>query len=286
MPKKPLLEFFNVSGENVMPSLEEKLWMWGYTIEKTGSVRIPFVQTPRNFCSLESAAQYFSFPNAFFMNSMHSWEKIHENLSFCTDMKQILCALPHGKEETLQGAEKISRLSLEFPNIKGVVLDDFLQVDGHPVTPELLLEIKQRLCSANPALKLAVVMYSDGYHHDVKPFLEPIDIIVLWRWVSTEHFWKAELGPLLHKWKADTGKTLFHGVYLQNYGEYGDDIAPMDMELWKLQWMRLLQHLQNGNLLDGCVLLQNGFVNHPQFRDQVVWLHETLQWFLGTTSRR
>lgn len=41
------VESFYISGKTAMTSLEEKLWMWGYTIEKTGSVRIPFVQTPR-----------------------------------------------------------------------------------------------------------------------------------------------------------------------------------------------------------------------------------------------
>ncbi|OQA82990.1 MAG: hypothetical protein BWY31_02985 [Lentisphaerae bacterium ADurb.Bin242] len=267
-------------------SIKDKFWMWGYTIESVGAVRIPFVQTPQNYCSLETAADYFGFPNVFFMNGMHSWENVEKHLSYLSGQGEIICALPHGADAALDGAEKISRLSLKFPRIKGVVLDDFLQVNGHPTTPELVCELKKRLRSANPALELAVVMYSDGYHKDVRPYLEQIDTIVLWRWVSTEHFWRSELGPLLHKWKADTGKTILHGVYLQNYGEFGDDIAPMEMELWKLQWMRLFQFLRGGNLLDGCVLLQNGFVGHPRFRDQVVWLKESMDWLLGTTSCR
>ena len=38
--------------------------------------------------------------------------------------------------------------------------------------------------------------------------------------------------------------------------------------------------------LDGCVLLQNGWVGNPEFRDHVVWLKDTLEWFCETTTER
>ena len=38
--------------------------------------------------------------------------------------------------------------------------------------------------------------------------------------------------------------------------------------------------------LDGCVLLQNGWVGNPEFRDHAVWLKDTLEWFCETTTER
>lgn len=267
-------------------SWRDKLWMWGYTQEKIG-VSVPFTGSTKSYCSLESAARYFGMNNTVFMNSMHSLERLEENLNYLRDSKQILCGLPHGERNAIAGAEAISRMSLNFPNVRGIVLDDFLQLSGHPTTPELVRAIREKLRSANPALEIYVVMYSDVNHLDVTPYLDLIDGIILWRWVSTEHFWRSEFDPLLHRFKVNTGKKLFHGVYLQNYGEYSSAAHPMDFELWKLQWMRILCSLRDGAaFLNGCVLLQNGWVSNPEFRDHAVWLKDTLDWFCETTSER
>lgn len=59
--------------------------------------------------------------NAVFMNGMHSLERLEENLVFVKDSKQMICGLPHGEANALAGAESISRMSLKFPNMKGVI---------------------------------------------------------------------------------------------------------------------------------------------------------------------
>ncbi|MBQ6596341.1 MAG: hypothetical protein IJH79_02205 [Lentisphaeria bacterium] len=265
-------------------SWRDKLWMWGYTQEEIGTT-VPFTGISKSYCSLESAARYFGMNNTVFMNSMHSLECLEENLAFVKDSKQVICGLPHGEANALAGAETISRMSLKFPNIKGIVLDDFLQLSGHPTTPELVRAIREKLRSANPALEIYVVMYSDINHLDITPYLELIDGIMLWRWVSTEHFWRGEFDSLLHRFKANYGQKLLHGVYLQNYGEYSSSSHPIDFGLWKLQWMKILTSLRGKDaFLDGCVLLQNGWVGNPEFRDHVVWLKDTLDWFCETTT--
>jgi hypothetical protein len=266
--------------------IRNKLWMWGYTQEQIG-VTIPFSGASASHCSLESAADYFGMPNTVFMNSLHTWDRTEENLAFLHSSRKVICALPHGQQAYIEGARKISELSLRFPQITGAVMDDFLQLSGYPTTPEMVREIKKNLCSANPNLELHVVMYSDLNHLPLEPYLESIDAIMLWRWVSSEHFWRTELEMLLHRFKVDYGKKLFHGVYLQNYGEYGDVAAPMNFELWKLQWMRLLKLMRfKHTALEGCILLQNAWVGNPGFRDHVVWLKDTLDWFYQTTSTR
>ena len=266
--------------------MQSKLWMWGYAQETVG-VPIPFTGTTKSYCSLESAADYFRMSNMVFMNSMHSLEHLEENLALLASGKKMICGIPHGAEKSVEGAEKISALSLKFPAISGIVLDDFLQLSGHPTTPELVGRIRDALHSCNPNLELWTVMYSDVNHLDVTPYLPFIDGFMLWRWVSTETFWKAELGMLLHKYKALYGKKVMHGVYLQNYGESGNVRHPMDLELWKLQWTCLLQQLREpSGFLDGVILLQNGWVGDFAFRDQVVWLKETLDWFFTVNTER
>ena len=165
------------------------------------------------------------------------------------------------------------------------MLDDFLQLSGHPTTLEDIAALREILQAAG--LEIYVVMYSDLNHLDITPYLPLIDGIILWRWVSTEHFWKAEFGPLIHRFKANYGKKLLHGIYLQNFGEHSSSFAPLDFDLWKLQWMKVLEALRGRYaFLDGCVLLQNGHVSHPMFRDHVVWLKQTLEWYIGTTTQR
>lgn len=267
-------------------SWHDKFWMWGYTQEKTG-VPVPFTGSTKSYCSLESAANYFGMNNTVFMNSMHSLERFEENLKFLSGSRQILCGLPHGEKNAVEGAEFIGRMAAKYPNIKGIVLDDFLQLSGHPTTPELVRNIREKLRSGRPDLEIYVVMYSDLNHLDIAPYLDLIDGIMLWRWVSTEHFWRAEFGPLLHRFKANYGKKLLHGVYLQNYGEYSSSSHPVDFELWKLQWMKILGSMRGTYaFLDGCVLLQNAWVGNPEFRDHAVWLKDTIEWFCGTTTER
>ncbi|HCG24431.1 MAG TPA: hypothetical protein DE060_09180 [Lentisphaeria bacterium] len=267
-------------------SIRDKFWMWGYTMEH-GGMALPFAPAEASYCSLENAADYFGMPNVIFMNTMHSFDRVEENLAFLKHSGKIICGLPHGEENALFGAERISELSEKFPNIHGIVLDDFLQLSGHSTTPELVRRIREKLHTVNPRLEIYVVMYSDMNHLELSPYLELIDGIILWRWISTEHFWRAEFGPLLHRTKVHYQKKLFHGIYLQNYGEYSSSAHPIDFELWKLQWMRVLTELRSPYaFLDGCVLLQNAWVDNPEFRDHVIWLKETLEWFFHTATER
>ena len=277
-----------------MTKLKDKFWMWGYTQGKIPE-EIPFVRTP-SYCSLETAAQYFGMGNVVFMNGMHNIENINDqHLGYLKNFNRVVCGLPHG-ENTVQGALKVSEMSLQFPNISGAILDDFLQVGGHPMNIERMRDIRNALKSRNPALELYVVYYSDIDHEDLTPYLEYIDVINLWRWVSTEHFWRAESSPYIIRLKRETGKRIIQGVYLQNYGEAGSsNPSPMDMGLWELQWLKIFNMLSHGittlqeghyHILDGCVLLQNGCCGHPAFREQVIWLKNNLDWFLGTNTDR
>lgn len=278
-------------------TMRDKFWVWGYTQQKLG-MPVPFTGNVKSYCSLETALEYLGIPNAFFLNPMHSFEQTQHpivqpeeeiifGLERLSSQKQIISALPHG-EVVLPAAQKIADLSLKFPNIKGIVLDDFLQLSGHPTTPEKVRQLRETLLSVNPNLEIHVVIYSDLNHLDITPYLEFIDSIVLWRWVSTEHFWKSEFSPLVHRFKENYGKKLFHGLYIQNYGEYGSNEHPIDLDLWKLQWTQVLKSLRAAPFcgLDGCVLLQNGWLSDPNFRDHVVWLKQTIDWFLGTTTER
>lgn len=271
-------------------SLRDKFWMWGYTDEHAARIR-PQGDT-KGFCSVERAVSYFGFSNAVFMNTFFSFEKVEEHLLHLKDCKEILCGLPPGIA-SVDGARRISELSLNFPQIKGAVLDDFNQLPGQPEaisrksfpTPELVKQIHNNLLSANSALELHAVQYSDGNHYPIEPYLEYLDGIMMWRWVSTEEFWRSGFFPLIHRLKVTTGKKITHGVYIQNYGEYGEVLHPVDFELWKLQWMKILNIMREGYpFLDGCVLLQNGRLSMPQFRDHAVWLKETLDWFFETTG--
>lgn len=273
-------------------NFRDNFWMWGYTHDKLGA-RLQSQGETRSYCSLETAVSYFDFSNAVFMNTFHGFDEVEGQLPYLGNCKRILCGLPPGMA-SLEGARRISELSLKFPRICGAVLDDFNQLPGQPgmiaqhkfPSPEIIRQVRDNLHSANPSLELHAVQYSDVNHLSLEPYLEYLDGIMMWRWVSTEQFWRGEFFSTLHRLKITTGKIITHGVYIQNYGEYGDIAHPVDFELWKLQWMKILKALRESPFLDGCVLLQNGWLSSPAFRDHVVWLKETLDWFFETTSCR
>ena len=82
----------------------------------------------------------------------------------------------------IEEAELLSRLSLQFPNVTAGFIDDttcmFEYGDYGTQVPE---QITAALHSANPALKLWIVVYVSQLDNDYwQPFLRFVDVISLW----------------------------------------------------------------------------------------------------------
>jgi hypothetical protein len=181
-------------------------------------------------------AEYFGLDNVNFMFHRNN----HLNLSKVSDYGQVVAEISkwkwveiepdwekHGwgyanhrdsRPETIrEEAEKLSRVSLDFPNITGAIVDDASGMFGFDnYSSEWPERIGGALRSANPDLKLWMVVYThelDLEHWQL--FLPYVDIINLWVWeyqnlptLEDEVARCAEIFP---------GKEIIVGSYIRDY---------------------------------------------------------------------
>ncbi len=263
-------------------------WIWGYVMKEVPE-RLPFMNQA-TYCSLETAASYFGADNVVFMNSAHGIDNLSDELlHWVGGSRQIICALSHGAYA--ESAAKVSEFSLRYPNITGAIIDDFLDYGGPScnMTPEEMREVHEALKSRNPALKLWVVRYSRHPIDEIEPFLDYIDGINWWIWVSTEHYWRYQY-PLDLKALGKYKKPILQGVFLNNYGE--GLTQPLSLPLMELQMTKITDAMRNQALwyghteTVGCVLLQNGWMGKESHRAETMWLKSYIDWHIGTTTVR
>ncbi len=170
-------------------------------------------------------------------------------------------------ESVEREATLVSRLSVQFPNLTGAIHDDMRGlVKRENCTPEQYAGIYEALKSANPALKLWSVVYTHELQPEEWAGFEPfMDVINLWVWEvkNLPHLDEGiarcrELFP---------GKPLNLGCYLRDY----PTVAPVPMDLLKLQWETLLRHLEAGTV-DGYSILAAVLIEGQQ--EQAEWVRD------------
>lgn len=153
-------------------------------------------------------------------------------------------------------AELVSRLSLDYPNIAGVFHDDMLGlVRREGMTPEQYLSVYSAAKSANPELKLWIVVYTHELEAaewaDFEPFM---DVCNLWIWHSEEVVDQDEGIAQCRERFPDT--PLVMGCYLRDYTKR----APVALDLVKAQWDSVLRNLEAGTL-DGFSILSANLID-------------------------
>ena len=271
----------------LMQTLRDKAWIWGYMINGAVPGNVPFAPNDRSACSLETAADYMDVPNVIFMNSNHDMKTLTpEYLKPLANCKQIVCGLQHGAYA--ETAKKVSQLSKIYPNIKGGLIDDFLDYHGpsKSMTVEETRAVYEALKSENPDLRLAVVQYTwqDPAQDQaiLRPYLPYIDIINLWTWVPDPYEWNAKLNNYIEQMTARTGKPVLLGLYLHDFGGTG---GPMPMDMLELQMKKAMGWAKCGRI-EGFVMIHSGYFDDENHRPQIQWTKEYLNWAFKTYSSR
>jgi hypothetical protein len=267
--------------------MNNKLWVWGYTMpEVPGFIEYVNAQT---YCSLETAADYLGADNVVYMNSMHDINYLNEDLfKYIADKKQILCALP--RRNFIDSAKKMKEFAKKHPNIIGVVIDDFTVPGSHDqiINVDELKQVHSILKQDNPDFKIYVIRYAHNDIDELAPYMEWIDGINFWVWISTEHYWRYQYPQDIAK-LCLYKKPILQGVFLQNYGEPKtskyEEADPTSLDMLKLQLPKIISRVRSG-ALEGCVVLNNGWFSFETHRENVQWIREYLQWYLGTTTMR
>jgi len=124
-------------------------------------------------------------------------------------------------DTVIEEAANLSRASLDCPNVTGALIDDTFGMFDYPsYGPDTPRQIMEALHSANPALKLWLVIYTRELDPEKwAPFVPYMDIVNLW-------VWKAEDLPRLDEHVARCrelfpGKEIVVGSYLRDYDSAG-----------------------------------------------------------------
>lgn len=164
-------------------------------------------------------------------------------------------------------AELTSRLSLKYPNITGAFHDDMLGLARREgMTAEQYGEVYAAVKSANPALKLWVVVYT----HELEApewadFAQFVDIVNLWVWNATE-LPRQEEG-IARCQEVFPGKPIMMGAYLRDYPTVG----PVPMDMVEVQWESILRNCANGDL-SGYSILSGNLIDGQL--EQASWIRD------------
>ena len=229
------------------PISSENLWLWGGPTPEWGGSMQPE--------TLMRTAPTFSAENGVYVYGATSDEMLarHAGMKKLLAMVTNTCRAPGQQPETdAECAEKLSRLSLKFPNIKGGMMDDMTaQLDD--VTPEKLEQVaavRKNLKMHNPDLELYGVVYCHELGKKNYTELHPLlDGVNLWFW-NQEELLEIEKYVTLCR-ENFPGKKILMGLFLHDYGTADAGALP-ELLLHQLSWAR---HYLTEGKINGLVIL-------------------------------
>jgi hypothetical protein len=270
-----------------------KIWMWGYTIEKFPSL-VPSVEYP-TWCSLETGARYMFADNLVPMNSTFDPAVLDDQTfwSRLKDAKELMMPLSHvpldniGVKWDLQylaTARKIAEMSLKDKRITSVIIDDFRDLVGptRDMKAEELAEIYRAMKAINPELKLHLVRYTWQNQDELEDVRDYFDVISYWNMTVGTEYWANDYIRDVQMIAKRFKKPVFSGIYMHNYANCNGcaEGGPMPIETYKAMLPNAFHALRKG-FIDGLVLLQPGWFSREDHREGVCYLKNYIEHYLG-----
>lgn len=152
-------------------------------------------------------------------------------------------------EVAIAEAERLGRLSVDFPNVTGAFIDDTTCMFAYGnYRAQVPAQIRAALHSAGPRLKLWIVVYVSQLDQDYwQPFVPFVDVISLWMGVDdipqlAEHVERCrDVFP---------GKQVSVGSYIRDYRA----LRALPLERIALQY-ETMYRLWRAGRIDGCNIL-------------------------------
>jgi len=267
-----------VCGDKTPVSLGDVGWVW------EGVAFDPGVQP--TIYGVGEGARYFGLKRACFM--FHRTNEVA--LQKLRSLDQVVCditkwefremrseegrvgfthSLSGDPSVTLSEAENLSRLSRDFPNVAGAIIDDFGGlIKNRGYSPQRLAQIHSALKRDNDNLNLWTVVYAHELDPQFwAPYLPHLDVANLW-------VWKAEDLPHLDEYLDGCagiflGKPIILGCYLRDY----PTLSPVPLELLRFEFERIAAYLEQGRIAGFSILAACLIDQHPE---QAAWVRDFL----------
>ena len=243
-----------------MTKLRDKFWLWGqdpgsHHASENNVWNLPGV----NQMGPVEGAEYLGIPNCcrVVMNGkpVPPFDADSEALKGMNELIWSIIGDSGSKRNDNDGddLDEVLRQARKYPNITGVVLDDFFAgKNGEArLSVNRLKEIKLKLNSEVPSpLSLWLVYYDLYLDRDYQEYIDLCDVITFWTWQGCE---LKSLDKNFDKFKNMTPqKRRLAGCYMWNYGES----KALSVEDMKLQCEKYYQWLKKGDI-DGIIFCSN-----------------------------
>jgi len=173
-------------------------------------------------------------------------------------------------DRQVEKTRAFSRLSQDFHNVVGGIVDDFSTAVAEGRMPvEMMEQTLAALKSRNASLQLQAVVYTMHFQIDLSPYLPFIDLINLWVWKGSDlrnlDAYVQEAARLF------PGKPITLGLYLYDYGETCDTLP---LALVRFQFTRAAAYLEGG-LIEGIHVL-GSYLREELRTQQAQWVADFL----------
>lgn len=231
-----------------MTEIKDKLWIWGH---EAGSHNI---NSRMSRMTPVEGAFYLDVPNIIMVRFADKPAPPFDQyaIPFRSLKRVVWSIVGDASSSSKSELPVIKDLARKFPNICGVVMDDFFGRGEKEaaLTPQDLAETRENLTVDNRKLDLWVVLYDGQLNLPLDAYLKECDSIIFWTWKASnlnnleQNFTEAE------KIARRCNCRLVLGCYMYNYGEGTE----MPVSLMKKQCQLGLEWLKEGRI-EGMVFL-------------------------------
>ncbi len=192
-----------------MKTIRDVLWLWGTTVNA--------LEEGYGFTSAMSVAQgldILGLPRAMMCGFLPPTEEEYAGVAHCREMLwEMSFDAGFAFERPLA---PIAELHGAYPNVTGVLLDDFSTAEiSRGATPDVLARMRRAM---PPSLQLWAVIYSMSLDiPNLAEYLQHLDGISFWVWHGRDLPALAEQVEQCHTLSG--GKPLVLGLYFYNFGQ-------------------------------------------------------------------
>jgi len=240
-----------VVTEVVMLNILDKLWLWTHV---AGGVNNQYGFKEGSKISPAEAASYMGVSNILFVR-LNNKPEVPEYSKYAASFKKlnrvVWSIIGDSASSNESEVPVLLELSKKFPNIRGVIMDDFFSFRMNAYKPQDIANIRRSLSNRTDAghkLDLWVTLYTHELDLAVKPYLDECDVTTLWTWHS-EDLARLEMNFAKLK-KMCPGSRKVLGCYMYDFG----NSKPMQVELMEKQCRFGLDLLKTGEI-EGIIFL-------------------------------
>lgn len=245
--REALKELPNDDIQQYPPIPHDKIWLWGGPTPYWGGNMAED--------ALVTAADYFKAENGVYVYGATNEKalKLHSGFKKLICQVNENCRTPGAQEGSTdeENAERLSKLSLQFPNIVGAVCDDISAKYLRIIPKEPIMAVRRGLKKYNENLKLYGVVYGHEleFKKDFSLVAEYFDVVNFWLWHMEEILEFDRYIEMCQK--TFPGKKILQGIFLH---EYGSSDAGQMPELLIYQLERCRKYIAEG-IMEGVVIL-------------------------------